>query len=193
METEVARQIIALCTDLEGAAFRSIAQHKHLQDDKAQEIFGHLIEDDDYKKFMSDKTSTTSPTNMRSLMLTTTAFDNDCSYMQRLWDWRGAVAARLLAARGELVDGVQMCICGAKLPKNVDGHLKTQAHKTNVTKKGIDDVPEEPVLATGEGDVVPQSLVVASRHVHRSSDAQPSRLALEFELEELEMSPAHAA
>jgi hypothetical protein len=177
------------CTDLEGEAFRSIAQHKYLQDTKAQEIFGHLIEDEDFKQFMSDKESNTCPTNMRSLMITTKAFDEDCSYMQRLWDLRSAAAARLLLARGEVVNDVQMCICGAKLPKNVLGHLNTQAHKTNVRKKGIEDVPEEPVLAAGDVGVVPQLLLVsASRHVPRSSDAHPSRLQFEeevFEQEEL--------
>jgi hypothetical protein len=198
IETEVAGKIIALCTDLDGEAFHSIARHKYLQDEKAQEIFGHLIEDEDFKSFMSDKISTTAPTNMRSLMLTTKAFDDDCSYMQRLWELRSAAAARLLAARGEVLNGVQMCICGAKLPKCVGSHLNTQAHKTNVRKKGIEDVPDEPVLAAGEGGrgVVPLSLPAASRHVPRSRDAHPSRLSLQFEeeemfeQEELPMSPA---
>jgi hypothetical protein len=185
LETKVAEQIIALCTDPEGAAVRSIAKDKYLDDAKAQEIFGDLIEDEDYRSFMAEKPTNTAPTNMRSLMLNSKAFNDDCSYMQRLWDLRIASDARLQAARGEVVNGVQMCICGAKLPKNVEIHLSTNAHKTNVRKKGIPDVPEEPELAS-EVATVPQSLPVASRHVSRSDEAQPNRL--NFEEEELEMS-----
>ena len=183
--TEKAQQIIQLCTDPEGEAFREIAKDKYLDDKKAGRIFGHLIEDDEFKRFMSDKPSTTAPTNMRSLMLTSKLFDLDCSFMEKIWEQRRVSAVRLQAARGELVGGIQMCICGAKLPKEVGKHLDTRLHKDNCRKKGIDDVPDEPegVSETVEA-VVPSSIPPVQRHLSRS-EAAVSPLHLNFELEEL--------
>ena len=135
-------------------------------------------------------------------MMNTKAFDDDCSYMERVWEQRRISEVRLQAALGEVVGGVQMYICGAKLPKDVAKHLNTKLHKDNCKRKGVQDVPdevvlEEPVLAAGQGGVVPQSLPAASRHIPRSSDAHLSRLQFEkdelFEQEELHEDCSSAA
>ena len=145
--TENAKQIVALCTDLDGDAFHEIAKDKFLDDLKAHTIFGHLIEDDDYKLYMSDKEPTVTPSNQRCLMMNSVLFDNDCSYMQKQWEKREADAARLLAAHGAIVEGVQMCVCGLKLPKDVAKHLECKVHETRCRRLNIwrGPVPEEGV------------------------------------------------
>ena len=189
--TENARQIIQLCTDPEGEACREIAKDKYLDDEKAGRIFGDLIEDEQYKRFMSDKPSTTAPTNMRSLMVTSKGFDNDCSFMERMWELRKLSEARLQAAHGDVVEGIQMCICGAKLPKDVAKHLTTRLHKDNCRKKGIADVPDEPegVPEDAVEAVVPSSMQAVQRQQSRS-EAGAAPLRLTFEQEELVNSDA---
>ena len=81
--------------------------------------------------------------NDRCLMLTTRAFDGDCTYLQGILDDRKADEARLLAARGEVINGIQYCICGNKLPKDVGKHLQTQLHERGCRKKGIWQVVQE--------------------------------------------------
>jgi hypothetical protein len=132
--TEKAQQIVDLCTDVNGDAFHEIAKDKFLDDLKAQNIFGHLIEDDEYKIYMTDKAPNVATSNMRSLMMNTKAFNDDCSYMEMIWEQRRISEARLQAALGEVIEGVQMCICGAKLPKDVAKHLNTKLHKEKCRK-----------------------------------------------------------
>jgi hypothetical protein len=53
--TENAKKIIELCTDVNGDAFHEVCRDKFLDDLKAQTIFGDLIEDEEFKEYMSDK------------------------------------------------------------------------------------------------------------------------------------------
>jgi hypothetical protein len=95
----------------------------------------------------------------------------------------------LQAALGEVVGGVQMCICGAKLPKDVAKHLNTKLHKDNCRRKGVQDVPDEVPM---NEQVAPASLLLA-RTEHRSGSAiQPSRLQFD-DSDTDEMADASAA
>ena len=140
ISTEQAQQIVALCTDPDGDAFHEIVKDKFLDDLKAQEIFGHLIEDKDFIDFMMDKERTVTPSNHRCLMVTSKLFDDDCSFMELEWQKREAAVIRLLAARGAIVNGVQMCVCGVKLPKDVSKHLDTPLHEKNCWRLGINGI-----------------------------------------------------
>jgi hypothetical protein len=67
---------------------------------------------------MSDKLPTAAPSNHRCLLLTTKFFDDDCSFMEKVKAERQVEAEenRLLAARGAVVEGVQMCACAPPPP-----------------------------------------------------------------------------
>ena len=157
VSTENAQKIVDLCTDVDGDAFHEIGKAKYLEDETAQSIFGDLIEDEDFKEYMSDKPATITPNNMRCLMMNTKAFDSDVSFMERLWEHRSRSAARLQSALGEVIDGVQMCICGVKMPKNVANHIDTAAHKTNCRKKGVVDVAAAVPVPVFEAPAAPEA------------------------------------
>ncbi len=76
-----------------------------MDDLKAQTIFGHLIEDEEFKEYMTDKPPTATPSNHRCLLLTTKCFDDDISFMEQVLAERRAEEDRLLAARGAIVNG----------------------------------------------------------------------------------------
>jgi hypothetical protein len=106
--------------------------------------------------------------------------------MQALWEKRRVDEARLQAARGAIVGGVQMCICGLKLPKDIEKHLDSRVHKDRVARVGIADVP-----APRPMDVVAQVAAVSlpeGRHVSRlEADASsPLRARLLFGANALE-------
>ena len=135
--TENAQKIVSLCTDVDGDAFHEIVKDKFLDDLKAQAIFGHLIEDEDYKQYMTDKLPTATPSNHRCLMLTSKRFDDDCSYVQTQREQRRLEANRIFAARAAISNGVQLCVCGLKLPKDVSKHLSTSMHERRCRALGI--------------------------------------------------------
>ena len=128
---------------MNGDACQQVLQHKLLDDLSCETIFGPLIEDDDFKQFKRDKHWDATPMNQRCVMMTTPSFDNQCTYLQGILDARKADEARLLAARGEVINGIQYCICGNKLPKDVGKHLQTQLHERGCRKKGIWQVVQE--------------------------------------------------
>ena len=188
--TENAQKIVELCSDLDGDAFHAIVEDKYLDDLKAQNIFGDLIEDEKYKRFMADKEPTAAPTNMRSLMLNTKAFDTDRSFMRALWDKRRVDEARLQAAHGEMVGGVQMCICRLKLPKDIEKHLDTRVHKDRVARAGIADVPAPRPIDVAIPQVAAPVSLQESRHISRldADSSSPLRSRLLFDAHALEWS-----
>jgi hypothetical protein len=184
--TENAEKIIALCIDVNGDAFHEVCRDKFLDDLKAEAIFGHLIEDEEFKDYMSDKLPTAAPSNHRCLLLTTKLFDDDCSFMENVLAERQAEETRLLAARGAIVAGVQMCVCGLKLPKDVSKHLTTSLHERRCRDLGIwRDSPTRPSTPPARSVPVLSPISLSqSRHGSRLHDAEP--LAIEFEQEELD-------
>ena len=169
-----AQEIVRLCTDMDGDAFHEIAKTKYLDDLTAQAIFGDLIEDEDFKDYMTDKQPTNVPTNMRCLMLNTKSFDTDVSFMEQIWQHRQLTQARLQAALGEVLGGVQMCICGAKMPKDVGKHLDTTGHKSNCRRKGVTDVAAllpEPVFVAPEVPAVQDSVAEGGEQLAEAAAA----------------------
>ena len=137
LPTEVAEEVVRLCTDVEGDAFQEVVANKLLDDLTAETIFGHLMEDDDLAAFKKDKGWDATPSNQRCVMITSKLFDDGCTFLQRELAQRKALEARLLAARGDIINGIQHCVCGSKLPNNVEKHLGTKLHETGCRKKGI--------------------------------------------------------
>lgn len=183
--TENAEEIIALCTDINGDAFHEVCRDKFLDDLKAQEIFGHLIEDEEFADYMTDKPPTAAPSNHRVLLLTTKHFDGDVSFMETILAERQAEESRLLAARGEIIDGVQMCVCGLKLPKDVSKHLITGTHERRCRALGIWIEPPHPSPRPSSPSTAPLTPVSLRQNMRESrlDDAVPR--AIDFEQEEL--------
>lgn len=175
---ENAAEIVRLCTDMEEDAASEVLKHKRLDDLTCESIFAHLIEDDDLEQFKRDKDWRVTPMNDRCLMLTTRAFDNQCTYLQGVLDNRRAAESRLFAARGAVIDGIQYCICGNKLPKDVAKHLTTKLHETGCRRKGAwqevqeSAVSDDAVLDTSAfvtpPPVAPQSSPAASPELSES-------------------------
>jgi hypothetical protein len=109
--------------------------------------------------------------------------------MEEVLAERRAEEDRLLAARGAIVDGVQMCVCGLKLPKDVSKHLTTALHERKCRALGIwrDPLPRpapSTPLNRNAPLVSPVSLSQQQNiHASRLHDAEPR--AIEFEEEEL--------
>jgi hypothetical protein len=197
-----AAEIVHLCTDMDGDACQQVLQHKLLDDLTCETIFGPLIEDDDFKQFKRDKHWDATPMNQRCLMMTTRSFDNECTYLQGVLDARKADEARLLAARGEVINGIQYCICGNKLPKDVSKHLDTKLHETGCRRKGIWQVVQESVASDDDvldaaafvtpPPVAPQLLPAASPELSESTRIQSKKrmsrvpYLWEFELGQVE-------
>jgi hypothetical protein len=135
--TEKAKIIVDLCTDCDGDAFHEVLKNGFLDDLTAETIFGSHIEDEEFKEYMKDKDWDVSPVHQRCLLLTSKLFDSASSYMQGIQLQRRELEQRVAAAHGEVRDGVQYCVCGAKLPKDVEKHLGTKLHETNCRRKGI--------------------------------------------------------
>lgn len=171
---ENAAEIVRLCTDMEGDAASEVLKHKRLDDLTCETIFGHLIEDEDLEQFKRDKDWGVTPMNDRCLMLTTRAFDGDCTYLQGILDDRKAAESRLLAARGEVIAGIQYCICGKVLLKDVAMHLDTKLHETGCRRKGIwkevqeSAASDDEVLDAAAFVTPPQLLPAASTELSES-------------------------
>jgi len=175
--TAQAEEIVHLCTDVEGDAFHEVVAHKLLDDLTSETIFGPLIENDDLAAFKKDKGWDATPSNQRCVMITSKLFDDGCTFLQSQMAQRRALEARLLAARGEIIAGIQLCICGSKLPKDVEKHLTTKLHETGCRKKGIWPAPADAAAAPEEA--APQTpappLSPQAPHIIRDAGEAPVR------------------
>jgi hypothetical protein len=181
--SESAQKIVDLCTDPDGDAFFQTLTHGFLDDLTSETIFGPHIEDDDFRDYMKDKAPDASASNHRCLLLTSKLWDKSSSYLKRVHDERRYNAARIAAHYGEEINGVKYCICGAKMPKDVLKHLRTQLHSRNCRRLGLivpdelqddvnDDVEEASEIAVPEVLCTPEPVIVDSctgdNYVHSS-------------------------